>query len=165
MAHAATLQNLATAYREVPSGDRHQNVRRAILCSFGALRIYRAAGIKVNCAALHNNIGNAYLSLPAASAAVALRSIRRALRHFERALETRTRDDRPLEYAATQLNRGEALLRLAYLGTHEALAFSEACFLEAAECFASCGLPDLAAGAQVRVECARALHARDRDPE
>ena len=41
--YAATMQNLGTAYRELRSGERGRNVRKAIHCYHEALHIRRAA--------------------------------------------------------------------------------------------------------------------------
>lgn len=90
-----------------------------------------------------------------ADEAAAVRNIRRALRHFDRALAVRTRRERPLDHAITQFNRGEAYLLLAALDTAAALASAEACFQEAEECFRACGRPDYAAQARDRAQRTR----------
>lgn len=135
--YAATIQNLGTAYRERPDGDRASNLRKAIGCYRRAMLVYRSGDFPERQAAVHNNLGNAYLCLPG-SPQTTRRNLRRALRHFERALETRQREHRPCDYAATQLNRGYAYAKQAELdhgtGVYEAVR----CFREAEECFLAC---------------------------
>jgi tetratricopeptide (TPR) repeat protein len=121
------LQNLGAAYRQ--AGD----CRAAIDCCRLALRVYTVKADPARNAALHNNLGNAYLSIPGT------RNARRALRHLERALEIRTRAAAPADYAVTQFNRGTALVRLLMGGR------AAACFREASECFAAAGQSDHAA--------------------
>ena len=135
--YAATIQNLGTAYRERPDGDRKTNVRKAIGCYRRALLVYRSAGFPEQHAALHNNLGNAYLCLPG-SPDTTRRNLRRALRHFERALETRQKDHRPCDYAATQFNRGYAYAKQAELDPGSGVYEAVRCFREAEECFLAC---------------------------
>lgn len=155
MRYAATLQNLGTAWRERPDGDRESNMRVAIRCYSGALRVYRRTGFPAQHAALHNNLGNAYLCLPG-SAESARRNVRRALRHFARALEGRERRRRPLEYAATQFNRGQAFALQAELESGAGLSEAVGCFREAEECFRIGGDVKHAAAAHAalaRIQC------------
>ena len=135
--YAATMQNLGTAYRERPDGDRVSNVRTGIGCYRRAMRVYRPGSFPAQHAALHNNLGNAYLCLPGSTEAIR-RNIRRALRHFERALEIRQRDRRPCDYAATQFNRGQAYARQAELDPGASFYEAVCCFREAEECFLVC---------------------------
>jgi hypothetical protein len=104
--------------------------------------VYSAAREPARYAALHNNIGNAYLSMPGT------RNARRALHHLERALAFRTRAAAPAEYAVTQLNRGTAFARL------ELPARAHDCFREAYECFALSGQNERAALAHALALCA-----------
>lgn len=134
---AATVQNLGTAYRELPEGDRGSDVGAAIGCYRCALGVYRSGSFPAQYAALHNNLGNAYLYLPGAPDATR-RNIRRALWHFERALEIRQRDRRPCDYAATQFNRGQAYARQAELDPGAGFDEAVHCFREAEECFLAC---------------------------
>jgi tetratricopeptide (TPR) repeat protein len=117
---ASVMENLGWAYREV------HEYHRAIDCYRRALRVYTAAAFPRQKAALHNNLGHVYLCMPGA------RQARRALRHLDRALAVRTRTSSPLDYAATQFNRGHALARL---GMPDAAA----CFGEARQAFTEAG--------------------------
>ena len=148
--YAATMQNLGTAYRERPDGDRGSNVRTAIGCYRRAMRVYRPGSFPAQHAALHNNLGNAYLCLPGSTEATR-RGIRRALRHFERALEIRQRDRRPCDYAATQFNRGQAYARQAELDPGASFHEAVCCFREAEECFLVCRDSEHAAAARAEV--------------
>ncbi|MBK7930051.1 MAG: hypothetical protein IPJ98_22045 [Bryobacterales bacterium] len=110
---AATAQNLGTAYRELPSGDRGDNLRHAIGCYSAAFRACVALHLAGRCADLHNNLGNAYLHLPDSPAAPC-KNVKRALRHYARALRFRNKSSRPHDYAVTQFNRGQGYLLLAF---------------------------------------------------
>jgi tetratricopeptide (TPR) repeat protein len=139
--YASTLQNLGTAYRELPTGDRATNVKKAIGCYHRAIQVNRPSGSPLHNAALHNNLGNAYLSLPAETASRLRRNVHRALRHFGRALLIRTKEHYPCDYALTQFNRGNGLLRLVTVehGDQSGLEQAVTCFREAREFFRQCG--------------------------
>jgi tetratricopeptide (TPR) repeat protein len=147
---AATMQNLGTAYRQLTTGDPSTNVQYALRCSWTALRIYRHRGRGDKCADVHNNIANAYLSLPEAQRPDC-RSIRRALQHYLHALEVRTRTDRPHDYAVTQFNRGQGYLRLAKCEPETARR-AWSCFQEALNAFLSTGDLSGAANARKQIE-------------
>lgn len=121
--HAAALENLGTAYRQLA------NPLRSIHCFRQALWIYTPAANAEKCATLHNNLGNAFLSAPGDLA----RNARRALRHFERALDLRSEHADIRAYGVTQYNRGQAYTRMGDLGT------AVACLREAVKAFQSCG--------------------------
>ncbi|MGP8246205.1 MAG: hypothetical protein ACLQVN_17015 [Bryobacteraceae bacterium] len=150
--YAATVQNLGTAYRELPDGDRASNVRTAVGYYGSAMRVYRNHSFPAQHAALHNNLGNAYLCLPGSTEATR-RNIRRALLHFEHALEIRQRARCPCDYAATQFNRGQAYARQAELDPGAGFDEALSCFREAEECFLACRDSEHAAAA--RAELAR----------
>jgi len=108
-------------------------------------------------AGLHNNLGNAYLSLSFADPASVSKNLRRASRHFDRALRLCTSVDCSSDYAITQFNRGTAFLRLA-LEEHNpqsSLRAAELCFGEAAVMFTQCGLVEHARRAHELAESAR----------
>ena len=90
-------------------------------------------------AALHNNPGNAYRCLPASTDAIQ-RNIRRALSHFEPALEVRqrARHRHPYEHAATEFNRGQAYAKQAEPDASAGFAEAAWCFRGAEECFLIC---------------------------
>lgn len=60
--HASTLQNLGTAYRELKTGNRGQNIRVAVDCFHRAQRALGRNASAEKRANIHNNLANAYLS-------------------------------------------------------------------------------------------------------
>jgi tetratricopeptide (TPR) repeat protein len=148
--HAATLQNLGTAYRQLYDGGS-TNVQAAIRCYLSALRIWSRLKRPDREAELHNNLGNAYLSL-AGSRDAQLRNIRRAIDHLGRALAVRDRLQRPHEYAVTQFNIGQAFLKRASLSQGDGLEQAESCFREAVESFELCRKPEMTRLARTRLE-------------
>jgi hypothetical protein len=98
-------------------------------------------------AVVHNNLANAYLTLPS-EGECRNRIIRRALRHFDRALQILTRTAHPDDYALTQFNRGQAFVELGESGSDVAHDQAAACFQEAKQCFELCGETRRAAQAQ-----------------
>ncbi|HUB77487.1 MAG TPA: hypothetical protein VMB03_01755 [Bryobacteraceae bacterium] len=126
---AAALENLGTAWRQ--AGD----ARKSIQCLHRALRISVLLGSTPKCADLHNNLGNAFLSLPAMTARNALR----ALRHFDRALNLQAQDAFSRAYGITQYNCAQAHIRLARLSGAGDFQPALKCLHEASRAFHSCG--------------------------
>jgi tetratricopeptide (TPR) repeat protein len=149
--HAATLQNLGTAYRELKSGNRAGNIRRALHCYCETMRVLRASVASRRWAALHHDLGNAYLTL-AFTGDDRVRNTRRAIRHLNRALTVRTKIQSLFDYAATQLSRGEAFLQkaIADVGDPFSLNQARAYFQEAEDSFTQAGRMDLAEAARER---------------
>jgi len=156
--YAVTEENLGTAYRELSSGDKAVNVRKAILCYRQALQVFTPSEFPPQNAALHNNLGNAYVSIPSADSAETGKNLRRALRHFDRALGFRTRVSFPCDYAVTQFNRGSAFLRLAleYPNPQQNLRNAQICFEEAGTGFAQAGQAERTRVAQEQAKLVRA---------
>jgi tetratricopeptide (TPR) repeat protein len=150
--YAATVQNLGTAYRELKSGNRIHNIRKAIHCFHQAMCALRAAGPKKR-ADLHNNLGNAYASFAAEDHEPVHNAVR-ALRHFGRALAVRTKDDWPCDYAVTQFNAGNACIQLALGGvaTEQSLFEARHCFEVARDGFVECRQAALANLARRRLD-------------
>jgi tetratricopeptide (TPR) repeat protein len=151
--YAATMQNLGTAYRELKSGNRMANICHAIHCFHLALRaLPRAAGMKQR-ADLHNNLGNAYASLAAEDHKL-VRNAVRALRHFGRALDVRTKEAWPCDYAVTQFNAGNVCLQLAHgcVAIESSLLKGRHCFEEARDGFVACRQAALADVARRRLD-------------
>ena len=151
--YAATLQNLGTAYRQLKSGDPSANIRKAINCYHRALRALRSRGARRKRGDLHHNLGNAYLGLAAAGEETA-RNCQRAIRHFDRTLTLRSKEDSPFDYAALEFSRGQALLQLAAQGIHvnSNLDAARVCFAEATDAFHQSGHSDLAGQAMKHLE-------------
>jgi tetratricopeptide (TPR) repeat protein len=138
MRYAATMQNLGTAYRELPAGDRAANVRAALSCYRAAFQVYAGAHLFEKCADLHNNFGNAYACLidkPERQC----RNLRRAIRHFSLALRVRNKTGRPCDYAVTQFNCGQAYMRLISCEPTGTVQLAAECFHEAFDGFRLCG--------------------------
>ncbi|MGE5327246.1 MAG: hypothetical protein ACM3NO_09430 [Deltaproteobacteria bacterium] len=151
--YVATLQNMGTAYRQLKSGDISANIRKAIECYHRALRALRKPAPGRKRGDLHHNLGNAYLGLAGAGEETA-RNCTRALRHFDRALAMRSRDDSPFDYAALEFSRGQALLRLAEQGVRVSANLDAAriCFAEATQAFLRSGHAELAEKAMKHLE-------------
>jgi tetratricopeptide (TPR) repeat protein len=150
--HAKTLQNLGTAFRELKTGDRESNVRRALSCYRQALHIYRKESPREN-ASVHNNIGNALLSLVSRDPKRSIRRATMALRHFEQSLAVVPKEQAPDVYAIAQFNCGQALLRLAAGGENPGsnLGRARVFFAEARNWFLDHGPETLAESARERL--------------
>jgi len=157
--HAATLQNLGTAYRQLKTGDKVANLLKSANCYRRALQIYDVSAFPMQHAALYNNLGNAYLSMAITDKKTRCRCARRALRHLDRALRIRTRADHPDDYAVTQYNRGQAFLLLANDDPQASFVAAVACFQEAHDCFLLCGHARSAKSARQQVQRVRLLAA------
>lgn len=128
---AATLENLGTAYRRRTMGDKLANIRRAIQCYRRALRLCTATSAPAHWAALHNNLGNACLSLPSTGRETSASHARHAIHHFDLALQVRTRERNLFDYGVTRLNRGQACLQLGLAGSSAWLAEAAGCLGDA----------------------------------
>ncbi len=157
--HAATLQNLGTAYRQVRTGDKVANVTKATECYRRALEIYDAGAFPMQHAALYNNLGNAYLSLAATDELTRRRCALLAIEHLDEALRIRTRADHPADYAVTQYNRGQAFLLLTKDEPRKNYVEAVACFQESHDCFLLCGHAKSAKLARQQVQRVRLLAA------
>ncbi|MDT8067148.1 MAG: hypothetical protein ROO76_03175 [Terriglobia bacterium] len=123
--YAKVLQNLGTAYRELKTGDRRENICRALRCYRRALQISNQE-FRTGSPSIHNNIGTALLSVSADDPRRNIRRALAALRHFELALRTLDEEASPRIYAFAQFNCGQALLRLASLGENPRLHLERA---------------------------------------
>jgi predicted ATPase/class 3 adenylate cyclase len=106
---AGCQNNLGIAYRNVPTGDRAANLRKAIQCYEAALRVYTERDFPLDWAMTQNNLGNAYEDLPSGDRAA---NLRKAIECFEAALRVRTERDLPVQWAMTQNNLGNAYSEL-----------------------------------------------------
>jgi len=131
--HAAALENLGSAYRRLSGGGDGASVNKSIGCYQRALKVY-AGSHPEKSAALHNNLGNAFLTLPDPDQKAKARNARRALRHFDCALRVQSQDRGSRAYGITQFNRAQAYCGIAQT-SHAALL----CLEEAFAAFQSCG--------------------------
>jgi tetratricopeptide (TPR) repeat protein len=93
--------NLGLAYWNLPSGDRGQNLQRAIACFEAALRIYTERDFPQDWARTQNNLGNAYRNLPSGDRG---QNLRRSIGCYEAALRVFTERTFPQDWARTENN-------------------------------------------------------------
>jgi tetratricopeptide (TPR) repeat protein len=106
---AGVLNDLGTAYAELPTGDRGANLGRAIECYQQALTVYTPEAAPLDYAMTQNNLGNAYLNLPTGDRGA---NLGRAIECYQQALRFRTPEAAPFQYATTQNNLGTAYSEL-----------------------------------------------------
>jgi hypothetical protein len=118
--------------------DRQRNVGKAIHCYHEALRVRRITSARLKSAALHDNLGNALLTLAEIEREREIRHARGALRQFDHAWQFYPRTGHPCDYAAAQLSRGQACMLLARQSSEENLQSAAFCLSEAREYFGFC---------------------------
>jgi tetratricopeptide (TPR) repeat protein len=104
MLRANAQNSLGVFYQGHPTGDKRDNLKRAIAAFEAALEHYTPQASPLNYAATQNNLGVAYGDLAQIEARVD--NLRRAIAAFEAALEHYTPQASPLDYAVTQRNLG-----------------------------------------------------------
>jgi tetratricopeptide (TPR) repeat protein len=87
------------------TGDRDQNLQRAIACCEAALRVRTESDFPSDWATTQINLGNAYSELPTGNRS---ENLRRAIACYEAALRVCTESDFPADWAATQFYLGLA---------------------------------------------------------
>jgi len=117
--------NLGFAYASLPTGDRGDNLRRAIACYEAALRVLAESEFPQDWAMAQNNLGNACASLPAGDHGD---NLRRAIACYKAALRVRTESGSPLDWAETQNNLGTAYVDLPTGDRHKNLERAIDCF-------------------------------------
>jgi tetratricopeptide (TPR) repeat protein len=103
--YGATQNNLGAAYSDLPTGDRGENLRNAVICYENALRVRTEKDFPQDYAGTQNNLGNAYLNLPTGDRG---ENLRNAVLCYENALRVYSEKDFPQDYAMTQNNLGIA---------------------------------------------------------
>jgi class 3 adenylate cyclase/predicted ATPase len=106
---ARTQNNLGIAYRNLPTGDRGENLAKAIACYEAALRVRSERNLPTDWASTQNNLGVAYSELPAGDRG---ENLAKAIACFEAALRVWTERDFPADWATTQNNLGNAYSEL-----------------------------------------------------
>jgi tetratricopeptide (TPR) repeat protein len=115
----ANVQNsLGVLYQNMPTGDRRENLRRAIAAFEAALVYWTPQTAPLDYAMTQNNLGITYSVLAALEAREA--NLRHAIAAFEAALDYYTPQATPLHYATTQNNLGAAYWDLAQIENREA---------------------------------------------
>jgi len=102
--------NLGLVYGEHPTGNRQDNLRRAITAYAQALIYWTPQSTLAGYAATQNNLGTAYADL--AQIEDRALNVRRAIAAYEQALIYWTPQAAPLDYAMTQNNLGAAYRNL-----------------------------------------------------
>jgi tetratricopeptide (TPR) repeat protein len=100
-----TQNNLGVAWANLPTGDRGENVERAIACYEAALTVHTREAHPLAWAMTQNNLGVACVELPTGNRG---ENIQRAIACCEAALTVRTREAHPADWAWTQINLGIA---------------------------------------------------------
>ena len=155
-AWASTQNNLGNAYSELPTGDRGENLRRAIACYESALRVRTEADFPSAWAGTQNNLGNAYSELPTGDRGENLRlptgdrgeNLRRAFTYYESALRVLTEADFPSDWARTQICLGNAYSELSAGDRGENLHRAIACYEFALRVLTEADFPSDWAGTQ-----------------
>jgi tetratricopeptide (TPR) repeat protein len=91
---AKTQNNLGTAWNNLPTGDRGENLAKAIACYQTALTVYTRDAAPAEWAMTQNNIGIAWKDLLTGDRG---ENLAKAIACFEAALTVRTRDAAPAE--------------------------------------------------------------------
>src|SRR5205807_2691586 len=99
-----------TAYRNLPAGDRGQNLQTAIACYQAALRVYTETDFPQDWATTQNNLGNAYSDLPTGDRG---QNLQRAIACYQAALRICTLHCFPEDRRRALKNCGLAMLVLA----------------------------------------------------
>jgi len=102
---AACDNNLSTAFGNLPTGDRGENLRRAIECCEAALHVYTEGDFPRDWAGTQNNLGAIFGNLPTGDRG---ENLKRAIGYYEAALRVYTEGHFPLQWAGTQNNLGNA---------------------------------------------------------
>ncbi|MFZ0889802.1 MAG: hypothetical protein WA005_15245 [Candidatus Binataceae bacterium] len=129
--------NLGNAYSDLPTGDRGENLRRAIECYEAALRVRTEREFPQDWATTQNNLGTAYVDLPTGDRG---ENLKRAVACYEAALRVRTERDFPQDWATTQNNLGTAYGNLPTGDRGENLKRAIACYEAAARGYDAVGM-------------------------
>ena len=126
-------------------GNRSMNLRRAIACFEGALRVRTESGSPSDWAATQNNLGIACRNLPTGDRG---ENLGRAVACYEAALRVYTESGSPSAWAATQNNLGVAYSELPTGDRDENLRRAIVCYEAALRVRTESGSPSAWAGTQ-----------------
>jgi|GEM_PF-1757613 len=124
-AWAESQLNLGNAYWDLPTGDRAENLAKAIDCYQAALRVWTERDFPAEWALTQTNVGVAYGDLLIGDSA---ENLTKAIDCYQAALRVRTERDFPLDWAMTQNNLGIACANLPTGERAENLAKAIDCF-------------------------------------
>jgi len=102
---AGGQNNLGTAWREMPIGDKAENLCKAISAYTAALKVYTRQDHPAHWALTQNNLGNAWADMPKGDKAS---NLGKAIDAYTAALAVRTLQANPVDWARTQNNLGTA---------------------------------------------------------
>ncbi len=176
LACAGILDALGNAYVYARRLPKKARLEAALDCHRTAAELYRSRGHLDDWAREEFNQGNAWCELPEE---VYPEKWQQAIRHYELALEVRTRDKHPERYAATMQNLGTAYRQLKSGDKAANILKSTECYCRALEVYDALSFPVQHAalcnnlgnaylslamnGANTKIECARrALEHLDR---
>src|SRR6185436_11855806 len=130
--------NLGIAYWELPTGDRADNLVKAISHFEAALRVQTEHDFPAEWSVTQSNLGVAFAELPNG---IRADNLTKAIACFEAALRVQTERDVPVFWASTQYNLGLFHREVAADKT-EACQKAIACFEAAARGYAAVGLTE-----------------------
>ncbi|KPL21530.1 MAG: hypothetical protein AMJ93_09430 [Anaerolineae bacterium SM23_84] len=142
---AALLNELGVAYRNLPTGDRADNLQQAIDCYREALTVCTPEAAPFDYAMTQNNLGAAYWALPTGDRAD---NLKQAIACYREALTVYTPEAAPFEYAMTQNNLGAAYANLPTGDRADNLKQAIACWREALTIYTPEAAPFEYAGTQ-----------------
>lgn len=108
-AWAGAQNDLGVMYQHLPTGDRGNNLIKAIACYEAASSIYTQASFPKYWAMTQNNLAIAYRNLPTGDRS---QNLAKAVQFYDAALRVYTERDFPVEWAMTQNNLGIAYTAL-----------------------------------------------------
>jgi class 3 adenylate cyclase/predicted ATPase len=122
---AMAQNNLGAAYRNLPTGDQEENLRKAIGCYEAALLVRTEGDFPARWAVTQNNLGIAYANLPTGERG---ENLSKAIGCFEAALRVWSERDFPVDWATTQNNLGVAYAELPASDREENLRKAIGCY-------------------------------------
>jgi class 3 adenylate cyclase/predicted ATPase len=124
-AWAQAQNNLGAAYWELPTGDREENLTKAISCFEAALRFFTEADLPMQWAMTQNNLGIAHSDLVMGDRG---ENLTIAIAHYNAALRVYTESDFPEKWAMAKSNLGTAYADLPTGNRSENLIKAVGCF-------------------------------------
>jgi tetratricopeptide (TPR) repeat protein len=103
---AGTQNNIGTAWEQMPTGNRAQNLIHAEEAYQAALSVFKRETYSMHWAMALNNVGNVWRQKNTAEMS---ENFARAINAYEMALTVYKKEDYPMEWAMTQNNLGVAL--------------------------------------------------------
>jgi len=131
--------DLGNAYQALPTGDRTENLRKAIACIDAAQRVFTEREFPERWAGTQNNLGTVYRNLPTGDRTD---NLRRAIACFEAAQRVFTEREFPVEWAMTQNNLGNVYGDLPTGDRTDNLRRAIACFEAAQRVFTEREFPE-----------------------